>query len=171
MLPNEGHSSTQDAEINPEKAPVYQSREEYLEKLRQWLDEARLWHGFCAGFPYYVNLQNQTRGNSNLNWNPSLFSPPRQVASHVTNQNNVPGKKHSKKDTRFNPLFSISTRYLWICDTAFVEANGGRILGLCHPSFNKNGLNFYRYWKFLRSVSSKIYSTIHDLVIYKVFHN
>lgn len=94
MLPNEGHSSTQDAEIKAGKAPVYQSREEYLEKLKQWLDEARLWHGFCAGFPYYVNLQNQSRGSSNSHWNSSLYAPPRQAANNVTNQNNVPGKSH-----------------------------------------------------------------------------
>ncbi|XP_008199359.1 protein FAM8A1 [Tribolium castaneum] len=44
----------------------YQTRQEYVDKLKQWLDEARLWHGFCASFPYYTNLQNQTE---NSTWN------------------------------------------------------------------------------------------------------
>lgn len=37
---------------------TYASREEYVNSLKEWLDNARLWHGYCAGFPYYMNFHN-----------------------------------------------------------------------------------------------------------------
>ncbi|XP_063929253.1 protein FAM8A1 isoform X2 [Zophobas morio] len=72
--------------VNSRNSHLYQSREEYLEKLKQWLDEARLWHGFCAGFPYYVNLQSQTENNT---WSP-LYPGRLFVNNNLRNQNNVP---------------------------------------------------------------------------------
>lgn len=36
----------------------YTTREEYVNSLKKWLDNARLWHGYCASFPYYMNLPN-----------------------------------------------------------------------------------------------------------------
>lgn len=53
-------SNTKNINFNLKTTCKYQSRQEYLDKLKQWLEEARLWHGFCASFPYYANLQNQT---------------------------------------------------------------------------------------------------------------
>ncbi|XP_044256350.1 protein FAM8A1 [Tribolium madens] len=52
--------------FNTKNTQKYESRQEYVDKLKQWLDEARLWHGFCASFPYYTNLQSQTENNT---WN------------------------------------------------------------------------------------------------------
>ncbi|RZC33737.1 protein FAM8A1, partial [Asbolus verrucosus] len=89
MMPNGEHYSSENTNLNSGNTPVYQNREEYLQKLKQWLDKARLWHGFCAGFPYYVNLQNQTE---NSGW--SSIYPTRPVLNNnLRNQNDVPDPK------------------------------------------------------------------------------
>lgn len=42
------------------------SREEYINKLSKWLEDARLWHGFCASFPYYMYVQNQNLNDGSV---------------------------------------------------------------------------------------------------------
>ncbi|XP_068916380.1 protein FAM8A1 isoform X1 [Tenebrio molitor] len=79
-------SNGENTNFNSKNTNLYQSREEYLEKLKQWLDEARLWHGFCAGFPYYVSLQNQAESSA---WNP-IYSTRPLGNNNLRNQNNVP---------------------------------------------------------------------------------
>lgn len=66
---------------------VYESREEYLQKLNHWLEEARAWHEFCAGFPYYMSLQNQTGTNIRHNtWN-SVYPTRPAVNNNLPNEN------------------------------------------------------------------------------------
>ncbi|CAH0562105.1 unnamed protein product [Brassicogethes aeneus] len=64
------------------------TREEYIEKLTKWLEDARLWHGFCSGFPYYTQLQNQTVDSNNFNqfsW-PNVNNGLHERVNHRVNQ-------------------------------------------------------------------------------------
>lgn len=66
-----------------------ETREQYLERLNKWLNDARLWHSYCAGFPQFymnnVNRFNISNENSD-NFNQNLF----QRRTNVTSSNRIP---------------------------------------------------------------------------------
>lgn len=69
---------------NSQDSSVVETREEYLNKLKQWLEEARLWHSVYTTnlsysypnvhSPYYINgTAVPTQSNPSVNGNNSTY--------------------------------------------------------------------------------------------------